>query len=62
MDISKMVIGKGQDHCYWVYDDATDKYLHTDISWGEYSEDEFIRMMARCGEAHGYGWSNALHD
>ena len=55
-NIESMVIIKGQDSVYWLYDDATDKYTPTDISWRRFTEEEFMEIMKNDWGNNSYGW------
>ena len=44
-DFKDMIIIKGQDRCYWIYSNERDRYLPTDISWGDTDEEEFVEII-----------------
>lgn len=39
----------GQDHEWWLYDDATGLYYPTGLSWNRVTEDEVKEIVAREG-------------
>ena len=39
----------GQDHEWWLYDNDTDLYYPTGLSWNRVSEDEAIEIITREG-------------
>ena len=47
----------GQDHCYWIYDNDTDKYYETMVSWDRYKEDDFVEEFNKIGfKLYGSNW------
>ena len=58
---SDYVILCGQDHVYWIYDEAKDKYYRTEYRWAYMSEED---MMARVNEdgIDGRRWVKELND
>lgn len=61
-DSEKIIPGKhevimGQDHCYWIYDNDTDKYYETMVSWDRYKEDDFVEEFNKIGfKLYGSNW------
>lgn len=48
---------KSQDHTFWLYNNELDMYCDTDISWNEYSEEEFIEIINCVGmKLYGIKW------
>lgn len=57
IDLEKMEIIKGQDHCYWIYSNESDSYYQTSVSWNQYDEDTFIKTFNTIGfKLYGSSW------
>lgn len=57
IDYEKHEVIMGQDHCYWVYSNETDKYYETSVSWNKYDENDFVEKFNTVGfKLYGNNW------
>ena len=57
IDHAKHEVLMGQDHCYWVYSNETDKYYETMVSWNSYDEEAFVEEFNKIGfKLYGSNW------